>query len=75
VLKEPKPEIFVKELASNGVVLTIRIWASKDNYGSLNFEIQDKLKIAIYEGGFSNSFAATPIRVINETPENKKTEQ
>jgi len=74
VLKEPKPEIFVKELASNGVVLTIRVWALKDNYGSLNFEIQDKLKKAIYEGGFSNPFAATPIRVINETPENKKTE-
>jgi len=71
VLKEPKPEVFVKELVSNGVVLTIRVWALKDNYGSLNFEIQDKLKKAIYEGGFSNPFAATPIRVINETPENK----
>ena len=69
VLKEPKPEIFVKELASNGVVLTIRVWASKDNYGSLNFEIQEEIKKAIYEGGFNNPFAATPIRVINETPE------
>ncbi|SEH87059.1 small conductance mechanosensitive channel [Paenimyroides aquimaris] len=69
VLKEPKPQIFVKELASNGVVLTIQVWASKTNYGSLNFEIQDEIKKAIYEGGFNNPFAATPIRIINETPE------
>src|SRR5690606_774858 len=69
VLKEPKPEIFVKELASNGVVLTIQVWASKANYGTLNFEIQDEIKKAIYEGGFNNPFAATPIRIINETPE------
>ena len=71
VLKDPKPEIFVKELAGNGVILTVRAWATKADFGSLNFEIQDEIKKAIYEGGFSNPFAATPIRVINETPENK----
>lgn len=75
VLKDPKPEIFVKELAASGVVLTVRAWATKADFGSLNFEIQDEIKKAIYEGGFSNPFAASPIRVINETPENKKTEQ
>ena len=75
VLKDPKPEIFVKELAGNGVILTVRAWATKADFGSLNFEIQDEIKKAIYEGGFSNPFAATPIRVINETPDNKKTEQ
>lgn len=71
VLKDPKPEIFVKELAGNGVILTVRAWATKADFGSLNFEIQDEIKKAIYEGGFSNPFAAAPIRVINETPDNK----
>lgn len=71
VLKDPKPEIFVKELAGNGVILTVRAWATKADFGLLNFDIQDEIKKAIYEGGFSNPFAATPIRVINETPENK----
>ena len=71
VLQDPKPEIFVKELAASGVILTIRAWAGKADFGSLNFEIQDEIKNAIYEGGFSNPFAASPIRVINETPEKK----
>lgn len=71
VLQDPKPEIFVKELAASGVVLTVRAWATKTDFGSLNFEIQDEIKNAIYEGGFSNPFAASPIRVINETPEKK----
>lgn len=71
VLQDPKPEIFVKELAASGVVLTVRAWAGKADFGSLNFEIQDEIKKAIYEGGFSNPFAASPIRVINETPEKK----
>jgi len=71
VLQDPKPEIFVKELAASGVVLTVRAWAGKADFGSLNFEIQDEIKNAIYEGGFSNPFAASPIRVINETPEKK----
>ncbi len=71
VLQDPKPEIFVKELAASGVILTVRAWAAKADFGSLNFEIQDEIKKAIYEGGFSNPFAASPIRVINETPEKK----
>ena len=71
VLQDPKPEIFVKELAASGLVLTVRAWAAKADFGSLNFEIQDEIKNAIYEGGFSNPFAASPIRVINETPEKK----
>lgn len=71
VLQDPKPEIFVRELAASGVVLTVRVWAAKADFGSLNFEIQDEIKKAIYEGGFNNPFAAAPIRVINETPEKK----
>ena len=71
VLQDPKPEIFVKELAASGVVLTVRAWAAKADFGSLNFEIQEEIKKAIYEGGFNNPFAAAPIRVINETPEKK----
>lgn len=67
VLKDPKPEIFVKELAASGVILTIRAWATKGDYLGFNNEIQDTVKKAIYENGFTNPFLATPIRVINET--------
>ena len=67
VLKDPKPEIFVKELAASGVILTVRAWAAKGDYLGFNNEIQDTVKKAIYENGFTNPFLATPIRVINET--------
>lgn len=69
VLKDTKPEIFVKELAASGVILTIRAWAAKGDYLSFNNEIQDTIKKAIYENGFTNPFLATPIRVINEPVE------
>ncbi len=72
ILQQPKPEVFVRELASSGVVLTIRAWATKADYGALNFELQDIVKNAVYDGGFINPFAATPIRVINETPKEKE---
>lgn len=72
VLQNPKPEVFVKELASSGVVLTVRVWATKADFGTLNLELQDIMKTTIYDGGFNNPFAATPIRIINENPEEKE---
>lgn len=71
ILKDPQPEIVVKELAANGVVLTIRAWATKADYGSLANNLQDDIKQTVYEGGFTNPFVATPIRVINEQANSK----
>lgn len=68
VLKTPKPEIVVKELTSSGVVLTIRTWATKEDFASLNSEIQDMVKKAVYEGGFKNPFATTTFHIVNESP-------
>ncbi|HLW63359.1 MAG TPA: mechanosensitive ion channel domain-containing protein [Flavobacterium sp.] len=68
ILQQPKPDVFVKELASNSVILTIRVWATKADFGTLNFELQDIVKSAVYDNGFTNPFVA-PIRVINENRE------
>lgn len=72
VLKTPKPEILVKELTSSGVVLTVRAWAAKENFTSLNSEIQDMVKKAVYEGGFKNPFATTTFHIVNEGPKQEK---
>ncbi len=72
VLKTPKPEILVKELTSSGVVLTVRTWAAKENFASLNSEIQDMVKKAVYEGGFKNPFATTTFHIVNEGPKQEK---
>lgn len=72
VLKTPKPEIVVKELTSSGVVLTVRAWAAKENFASLNSEIQDMVKRAVYEGGFKNPFATTTFHIVNEGPKQEK---
>jgi len=72
VLKTPKPEIVVKELTSSGVVLIVRTWAAKENFASLNSEIQDMVKKAVYEGGFKNPFATTTFHIVNEGPKQEK---
>lgn len=72
VLKAPKPEIVVKELTSSGVVLTIRTWAAKENFASLNSEIQDMVKKTVYEGGFKNPFATTTFHIVNQSPDSEK---
>ena len=69
VMKEPKPEILVKELSDSGVVLTVRAWAEKANFSSLNNSVQEEVKQAVYGNGFTNPFLSTPIHVINETKE------
>src|SRR5690554_970912 len=68
ILQQPKPDVFVKELASNSVILTIRVSATKAHSRTLNFELQDIVKSAVYDNGFTNPFVA-PIRVINENRE------
>lgn len=72
VLKTPKSEIVVKELTSSGVLLTVRTWAAKENFASLNSEIQDMVKKAVYEGGFKNPFATTTFHIVNEGPKQEK---
>lgn len=66
VLRQPMPTVFVKELASNAVILTIRAWATKTDYSTLNIELQDAIKSAVYDHGYSNPFLA-PIKIIDET--------
>lgn len=75
VLKTPVPEIVVKELTSNSVVLTIRAWAAKEHFASLSSEIQDMVKKAVYEGGFKNPFATTTFHIINDSSKPDKDEK
>lgn len=70
VLQQPVPSVFVKELASNSVILTVRAWASKADYTTLNIELQDVIKSAVYDNGYNNPFLA-PIKIIDETTKDK----
>ncbi len=76
IIKEPAPEVFVNELADSSVNLTIRAWASKDDYWPARNSLQQEIKVALDNAGINIPFPQQEMRIISDTkPENKKTEQ
>ena len=69
ILKDPKPEIFVKELATTGINLTVRAWTVKENFLGAHTEMQENINKAIADNGFKNPYAPNPIRIIDERTE------
>lgn len=69
ILKDPKPEIFVKELATTGINLTVRAWTVKENFTGAHTELQENINKAIADNGFKNPYAPNPIRIIDERTE------
>ncbi|MGE6354138.1 mechanosensitive ion channel family protein [Flavobacterium sp. NPDC079362] len=53
VLKNPAPEVFVKNLTANSVDFAVRPWAKKGDYGSVFSDTLENCKIALDEAGIS----------------------
>ena len=51
VLAEPKFAITVGELGENSVNLNVRPWCKADDYWSLRWDLNERIKIALEEGG------------------------
>lgn len=71
VVKDPAPDVFVSELADSSVNLTIRAWASKDDYWAARNTLQQEIKLALDNAGIGIPFPQQEMRIINQTPENK----
>ena len=56
ILKEPKPQIFVEELADSSVVLIIRIWAPSSEWYGVKTEMLWKIKVALEKAGIEIPF-------------------
>ena len=71
VVQEPAPEVFVSELADSSVNLTIRAWASKDDYWEARNGLQQEIKVALDTAGINIPFPQQEMRIISDKPENK----
>ncbi|WP_235935413.1 mechanosensitive ion channel family protein [Flavobacterium ichthyis] len=71
VNQEPAPDVFVSLLADSAVNLTIRAWATKENYWSARNNLQEEIKIALDKAGISIPFPQREMRIVNEVPKEK----
>ena len=53
VLKEPEPVIAISELADSSVNFAVRPWVKTEDYGVVNFDLTEKIKLAFDENGIS----------------------
>jgi small conductance mechanosensitive channel len=53
VLKNPAPDVFVKNLSASSVDFAVRPWAKNENYGSVFSETLESCKKALDEAGIS----------------------
>ena len=65
VLKDPKPEVLVSELADSSVQLTLRFWTATENYWNIYWKIKSQLKPAIEGAGLNIPYPHRVIKFIN----------
>jgi small conductance mechanosensitive channel len=53
ILKEPKPDVFVKNLTDSAIVLAVRPWANYEDYASVFSETLEHCKTAFDEAGIA----------------------
>jgi small conductance mechanosensitive channel len=53
VLKNPAPEVFVKNLTTSSVEFAVRPWAKNENFGTVISQTLENCKIALDEAGIS----------------------
>jgi small conductance mechanosensitive channel len=53
VLKNPAPEVFVKNLTTSSIEFAVRPWAKNENYGIVFSQTLENCKIALDEAGIS----------------------
>jgi small-conductance mechanosensitive channel len=53
VLKNPKPQVFVKELSPDAVNISILFWTPSTEYGDVRNEMLWRVKVALEEAGLS----------------------
>ncbi|MFN2261847.1 MAG: mechanosensitive ion channel family protein [Psychroflexus sp.] len=55
-LKDPEPVVYVAGLGDNSVDLSLRFWATREDYWGLHFDTIEKLKIELEDAGVSFPF-------------------
>ncbi len=71
VISEPAPDVFVSLLADSSVNLTIRAWATKEDYWSARNTLQEEIKIALDKAGISIPFPQREMRIVSDVTKEK----
>lgn len=63
VLKDPKPEVAVGELAASSVNFVVRPWVKSDDYWAVKFALNEKIKLAFDEHSITIPFPQTVLNI------------
>lgn len=63
VLKDPAPEVAVGELAASSVNFVVRPWVKADDYWTVKFSLNEKIKLAFDEHGITIPFPQTVVNI------------
>ncbi len=69
VLKEPKTNIAVSELADSSVNFVVRPWVKTDDYWNVYFDLTEKIKLAFDAEGISIPYPQQDIHLFKEDKE------
>ncbi len=73
VLKDPPAKIFLSDLADSSVNITVRAWASLDDFWPLNFDIREKVYDAFNREGINIPFPQLDVHLHKK--QDQKTEK
>ena len=68
VLKDPAPQVLVKELADSSVNLGLRCWANTGDFWALKFELNKLAKDRVEAAGCSIPFPQRDVHMIGQEP-------
>jgi len=69
-LKNPTPEVFLQSLDDNSVKITLRAWATNQDYWNIYWKMNKTIKAKIEEAGLHIPFPQRDIHIIKEEPLN-----
>ncbi|WP_298318414.1 mechanosensitive ion channel domain-containing protein [uncultured Aquimarina sp.] len=66
VLKDPAPEIYVSDLGDSAVTLSLRYWATNEDFWSVHFYTIEEAKKRLEDKGVSIPFPQREIRMVSD---------
>ncbi|MNI86139.1 mechanosensitive channel MscS [compost metagenome] len=71
VLNAPEPTVFVKELGTNSIVLTVRAWTKREHYWPARNSMQEKIMLELERNNISVAPNPAQISIVSNTNDPK----
>jgi small conductance mechanosensitive channel len=65
-LKDPPPQMIVQSLGDSSVNISLRAWASTDDYWNIYWDQMKNIKLKIEEAGLRVAFPRREVHIIGE---------